>query len=66
MDLLQLVHLLEILVMKVLLPQFWNENKLTNAMQQYELWSGHALVGGLFQSSQLLRKHEYMVMFNAL
>ena len=66
MDLLHLVPLLEDLARKVVIPHFWNDNKLKLALQKYDLWSGHALVGGIFQKSQLIRKHELLVMYDSL
>ena len=35
-------------------------------MQNHDLWNGMALVGGLFSHTQLLQKHEFFVVFEAL
>ena len=35
-------------------------------MQNYDLWNGMALVGGLFSHFQLLQKHEYYVILEAM
>ena len=34
-------------------------------MQNYDLWNGMALVGGLFSHTQLLQKHKFFVIFYA-
>ena len=51
---------------KVIHKQYWNENKLKRAMQHYDFWAGHALVGGLFLRSQLLEKHDFITTYQAL
>ena len=66
MDLLQSLEMLQILARKVILPHFLLDNRLILAMQKYDLWNGMALVGGLFSHSQLLQKHEFYVVFEAM
>ena len=51
MDLLQSLKILQVLARKVILPHFLVDNKLTLAMQKYDLWNGMALVDGLFSHS---------------
>ena len=66
MDLMQSPKILHVLAQKVVLPHFLVDNKLILAMQNYDLWKGMALVGGLFSYIQLLQKHEFYVIFEAL
>ena len=66
MDLLQSPKMLQVLARKVILPHFLVDNKLTLAMQKYDLWNGKALVGGLFSHSQILQNHEFYVVFEAM
>ena len=66
MDLLQSPEIRQVLARKVILPHFLVDNKLTQAMQKYDLWNGMALVGGLFSHSQILQKHEFYVVFEAM
>ena len=35
-------------------------------MQKYDLWNGMALVGGLFSHFQILQKHEYYIVLEAM
>ena len=35
-------------------------------MHQYDLWSGLALVGGLFSHTQLMQMHEFFIIFDAM
>ena len=48
MDLLQSPKMLQALAHKVIRPHYLANNKLILAMQNYDLWNGVALVGGLF------------------
>ena len=66
MDLLQSLDMLQALARKVIFPHFLVDNKLNMAMQKYDLWNGMALVGGLFSHFQLLQKHEFYVVFEAM
>ena len=66
MDLLQSLEMLQILARKVIFPHLLLDNRLILAMQKYDLWNGMALVGGLFSHSQLLQKHEFYVVFEAM
>lgn len=59
-------EMLHSLARKVVLPHFLVDNKLILAMQNYNLWNGMTLVGGLFSHNQLLQKHEFYVVFEAL
>ena len=56
----------KILARKVILPHFLVDNKLTLALHMYDLRNGMALVGGLFSHSQLLQKHEFYGVFEAM
>ena len=58
--------MLHALAQKAILPHFLADNKLILAMQNYDLWNGMVLVGGLFSHTQLLQKHEFYVFFEAL
>ena len=58
--------MLQALARKVILPHFLVDNKLILAMKKYDLCNGKALVVGLFSHSQLLQKHEFYVVFEAL
>ena len=66
MDLLQSPDMLQVLASKVIFPHFLMDNKLDMAMKKYDLWNGMALVGGLFSHFQLLQKHEYYVVLEAM
>ena len=57
MDLLQSPSRLEIIAIKVIRPKYWADNKLKCAMQNYDLWSGNALVGGIFTRTMLMKNH---------
>ena len=49
MDLLQSPLRLEIIAINFIPLEYQANNKLKYAMQNYDLWSGNALVGGIFQ-----------------
>ena len=66
MDLMQSPDLLHTLAQKVIHPQYMADNKLILAMQNYDLWNGAALVGGLFSHFQLQQIHEFFDIFEAI
>ena len=66
MDLLLSPNMLQSLAHKVIHPHYLVDNKLILAMQKYDLWNEVALVGGLFSHFQLLHKHEFYVVFEAI
>ena len=66
MDLLQSPDMIQGLARKVIRPHFLVDNKLEMAMQKYDLWNSMALVGGLFSYFQILKKHEYYIVLEAM
>ena len=66
MDIIQSLEMLHALAQKVIHPHFLDDNKLVMAMHQYDLWNDMALVGGLFSHTQLMQKHEYFIVFDAI
>lgn len=66
LELLQSAELLFLITNKVIQPQFIEDSKLILAIHKYDLWWGYAFMGGLFPFYLLLKKHEYMMIYDCI